>query len=200
MAIYKHTVRGSIGGGDIFMFGFHMQRDPDVFAANAQAETAVEAFLAAQAALFTPTVVFDLLITQEIEEGTGTVVAVAETTLGQAGTSPDAQLPAEVAVCVSIKALVGVVAGRFYLPAPSRGALTSPGQMVSALRDDLADDLKVMFDTMATAGTPMRLGILRSGPKTFVGAGSINVGNVFDSQRRRRNKLLEVRATRALAI
>jgi len=200
LAIFKHTIRGSIGGGDIFMCGFHMQRDPDVFAAGDQAEAAVETFLTAQAALFTPSVVFDLLITQEIQEGTGDVVAVAENTLNIPGTSPDAQLPAEVAVCVSIKALVGTVAGRFYLPAPSRGALTSVGQMDAALRDDLADDLKVMFDSMATAGTPMRLGIFRSTTNGFVGAGSINVGNVFDSQRRRRNKLVEVRATRVLAV
>jgi len=182
------------------MCGWHMQRDGDVFAAGDQAEAAVETFLTAQAALWTPTVVFDLLITQEIDEGTGAVVAVAENTLGQAGTSPDAQLPAEVAICVSIKALVGVVAGRFYLPAPSRGSLTTPGQFNSALRDDLADDLKTMFDALATAGTPMRLGIYRPTTNNFVGAGTINVGNVFDSQRRRRNKLVEVRATRVLAI
>jgi hypothetical protein len=200
VAVFRHIIRGGIGGGDIWMAGFCVQRDPDVFAANDDAEPIVEAFLTAQQALWTPTVTFDTLVTQEIRESDGKVLAVAESSLSIAGSSPDSQLPAEVAVCVSIRALVGVASGRYYLPAPSRGALTANGQMVSALRDDLADDLKTMHDAMAALTSPMRLGIYRPTANAFVGAGSINVGNVFDSQRRRRNKLVEARASRALLV
>lgn len=198
MGIYKHTVRGSIGGGDIFMFGFHMQCEGGAIAVNDNCEGPLETFLAAQAALWTPTVVFDLLITQEINEGTGAVLDTAESTLGQAGTSPDAQLPAEVAICVSIRELAGTVAGRFYLPAPSRGALTTPGQFTAALRDDLADDLATMWASLAAQTTPMRLGVYSPTQHVFHAGGTFNIGNVFDSQRRRRNKLVEVRTTRVL--
>jgi hypothetical protein len=42
---------------------------------------------------------------------------------------------------------------------------------------------------------PSRLGIWRTGANTFVGSKGISVGDVIDTQRRRRNKAIESRNT-----
>lgn len=109
------------------------------------------------------------------------------------GTSASQNLPTEVALVMSLKTQSASRSGRgrMYLPAPCRDALTDAGRVTSGVADGVAAAAQAYLNGDNTTG-------LYSVVASFVHGDirqvlSVNVGDVYDVQRRRRNRIAEVR-------
>lgn len=109
-------------------------------------------------------------------------------------------LPSEVAVCISLKTALNNRRGRgrFYLPSPQMDVNGAGGLLTTSAQDLFADYCEAYF-------TPIIIGAETYFPTVASKTGgllnpvtSFKVGNVFDSQRRRRDRLTEVYDTRTL--
>lgn len=116
-------------------------------------------------------------------------------------------LPAQCALVATLASEVprGLASkGRMYLPGVG-AAITNDGKVPALTRDGIATGLKLFFDTIALdadmPGQPV-LASLGHAPLNTGGTikliKQIRVGDVVDTQRRRRNQLTEVYATRTL--
>lgn len=122
------------------------------------------------------------------------------------GAATGDSLPLEVAAVVSWQTgLVGKRGrGRVYLPALTTAALTSSGRYSTAVTSGLVAAMKALLQ--ATALTGVGAGGLWVLPIVCAAAGtqygvinSLSVGNVPDSQRRRRRSLDEVRSSDSIS-
>lgn len=103
---------------------------------------------------------------------------------------------------------LGRVKGRFYLPVPGH-ALDTNGRIDTTLRDNLENNVKTFINNLnnepgidllnmqvvvASSGRRNPDGSVKFPPKNWV-VNAVSVGLVPDTQRRRRNKLSEMRGT-----
>lgn len=133
-----------------------------------------------------------------VVEATGIVDATADASIvAVAGDSGNALPPQCAIVCTMRTALAGRShRGRFYLPGPATGAVTNVGALDSTAQGVIADALQAyMVDLIADTYFPA---VYSRTLHTHTVCSSMDVGNVFDTQRRRRDSLTEVRLSRAL--
>ena len=78
----------------------------------------------------------------------------------------------------------------------TQNALDPSGTFPISNRDTTATALQTLVQTLGSRSSPARLGIWRQKTGSFVGSKGISIGNVWDTQRRRRNKLIESRITK----
>lgn len=109
------------------------------------------------------------------------------------GFSDNNPLPQEVAVVISLRTISAGRSGRgrMYLPPLSAGQLTNAGRVTSGAVADLVAGAQGLLSSFSSPGITA---VLYS-PKTtsLQPLNSVDVGDVFDAQRRRRDRLVEVR-------
>lgn len=196
MAHYRLTARGTLPG-ETFNFGIH------VSGSASDSATAATDFASALTDMwtdgtdglvshYTSDVTIVVAHAAEISDLTGRQVDAHEATLSLTGTAVSEMLPHEVAVAITTR---GAAAnrknqGRFYLPPP---AITTDigGLFDSTVRGHFAHAAAILVNTLQAASwTPVIL------HPDFTDSAIVQVeaGSVFDCQRRRRNKLIEVRS------
>jgi hypothetical protein len=115
-----------------------------------------------------------------------------ETDVTRIGLGVTASLPQEVAEVASLRtAGVGpAYRGRMYLPPVLATAVLTTGRLDSLAAGDLSSSVAAALgESLGLLFTPVLASIGRADrPIT-----SVDVGDVFDAQRRRRDKLLELR-------
>lgn len=137
--------------------------------------------------------------TRIIEFATGRVQSVASAAYTRAGSGTGNPCPPEVAMCVSLRtARAGAsYRGRMYLPAPRIAVVNSTGKIDSTA-------LSAMVTTIAGALTAMNADVTYTSAAVQVRSRlhntqedvtSIDMGDVFDAQRRRRNSTGESRTS-----
>jgi len=140
----------------------------------------------------------DELVVDELD-GLGKNVAQARGSLAIAGTSINESLPPGVSVCVSTRTAKPTRQGRgrFYLP-PFVTSTVSTFRLDATIRDHVAGAAaKYVQDIKdGTLNGPI-VWSKNTGDQTFF-ITSIDVGDVFDSQRRRRDKMDEERIAIAI--
>lgn len=196
MSEFRISTRGRLPG-DIWQFGFMLQYDG--FASDLANTVASQ-----WQAMLTPSlqadmntgVIWDSVVASQLTTGSGVVVESAEAPIGRAGTASVGMMPPQCSVCVTILGIGTTTKGRFYLPPFNQGCLTSAGRLATSKRDAWADALDGFFGGLGGASSPARLGIWRTSSQSFIGAQGISIGDVIDTQRRRRNKLIEARTER----
>jgi hypothetical protein len=202
MTFFLAAVRGTLPG-EIFQFGFaydgvgSAQDLADAVQANATA------WLGGAVPSFPTTTVFSTCQVYELNLATGALGPdQGSANLAVSGGLVGA-LPNECAMVVSLRSGTPGDNGRFYLPAPAKAALNNDGLIEATYLDGQADRTKTFFDALSTAmggGSPL---IWHRPAGAVPGSGSvvttIDIGNVVDAQRRRRNKQIESRASRVLA-
>lgn len=101
-------------------------------------------------------------------------------------------LPHEVAVVASLKsATYGRRGrGRIYLPPPAYGALTTTGRLDSTIRANMASQVATYLDFTPTNN--LESVVASNADSDFKSIVTVEVGDVFDAQRRRRDQLVEV--------
>lgn len=194
MAFFRATIRGKVPG-DIYQFGFCLQHDSDISGlAGMVAGAFTTAYGTTQRADFNTGVTFDDVLVQELSEGTGAVVDAAVDSIGTAGTATVGMLSPQTSMCVSVLPVSGIVRGRFYLPPMNQGTTSAAGRIGSSAVTRHGTALQAMFNDLGADSEPARLGIWRSTANQFQGSKGISIGDAWDTQRRRRNKLVESRS------
>jgi hypothetical protein len=133
---------------------------------------------------------------------TGEPVAVVEGGGPVVGGVSGIQLPPQVAEVVTVRTAVPGLTGRYYLPACAATACGTDGRLTPTARTTILNGAGAFFQQLNALVVPIQLVVWRRPvtvpaevPGLTVPATSIDIGNVFDTQRRRRNRLVEARAS-----
>ena len=194
MALYRHRVVGT-SPGEQWSFTLHTTGTVPV-------ETANITWASAVAAMWTGNL--DALISSQISVIERTTVTINEETEGQIaradddaalpGVATDSMLPFQVSLAVSLSTTLANRhgRGRFYLP-PLTAASLAVGRVAPSSLTTIGSAVGALFSGLAGGNlTPVVRD--RTGHISTV-VTSASVGDVFDTQRRRRNKLVEERVT-----
>ena len=196
MALYKHRLEGTFPG-EVWSFGLYTDSNLSVAASQSSWMTGITNFWAEVTALFCTDVTTTRAVTVELDPATGKQLTGAEDTRADAGTSEATCLPFQCAPVVSLRTatLSRAGRGRFYAPSLAVDQVAA-GRMLTTARDSLADGALALVQGVTSAGGNVVIYHRASGTTTPVT--SLDVGDVIDTQRRRRNKLIEARTSRPL--
>jgi len=209
MTLFRATYSGALASAEVFAFGwaFSDTAGGDSAAQVTACSTWLDTFLdtitassSAKARFATAVTWNKLRVAQYFN---GVVLESTEASLARAGTASSAMMPYEVAIAVSLKcsATSGPKRGRFYLPPPVVGFMdVHTGTFINlGGLDAIIGGVNAAFDGFNT--TDRKVGVMRNvvGSSTTVNdAQNVGIGNVPDSQRRRRNKQIEVRSNHVI--
>lgn len=204
MANYRGKVFGHLEGGEVFNFVMHFQAVIDQAATMsidlADAVTLMWSGTNTPAgnitALYPATIGVDGVVVDELDAG-GHNVSQGRTALALVGTGTDEPLPPQCSVGVSLRTLKPTRAGRgrIYLPSPVTTTVLDQ-RLDSAAQNDILHGALAMLEHMKGLGwNPVIFHRDGTNPDEIV---SIDVSNVFDTQRRRRNKLVPIRVSHDL--
>lgn len=198
MALFLHRAAG-VTPGETFNFTMHTTGSGSV-------GTAADTFASALTTLwegpagtdginqyYAPGTSITLATTSEIEQTTGQQLTREDRDLDLDGTATGNALPPQVAIVASFGTSVAQRRGRgrFYLPAPAVNANGADGRMASAATAIFQSALVAFFGAMANGGLTQVI-YSRTG-HTTLNVDRRSLGDVFDTQRRRRDKLIENR-------
>lgn len=135
--------------------------------------------------------------TAELDALTGKQLGRVESALALTGTSVGEGVPPQLSVVCSLRTALATRAGRgrFYLP-PFTTTEVTAARLDGAIQAIVATACQKFLQSLNTATyVPC---VYHRTTRTHDNITTIDVGNVFDTQRRRRNKLIETRVSHAL--
>ena len=195
MALFHHVLRGTYTG-ESWSFGIHTTGTATVDEAQTAWGLAVAAFgNATYLGDLPPEVEFIEITTAELNQATGTQITRRADPRSEVGTSAADGLPCQITPVVSLRTNQATRAGRgrFYAPSPAVDTQVQ-GRMGATAQGHLADAAEDMFASLVGDGlTPV---LYSRTTFTTNQITSLDVGDVLDTQRRRRSKLVESRVSR----
>lgn len=204
MVLYYHRFSGTLAAGDQFNYGWYSTSIRSLAAAQAAAVTwnAVLWNGASAGNGFkdhaTAGVSMQNVTTVSVDQLTGKQLARTDTAQVIAGVAGGNALPADVALCVSTRTDLPQRKGRgrFYLPQPAESNLTATGRVLPDLINDLIAALTSAWAGYNSASDrPVLYSRTDRLARNLV---SFNIGDLWDTQRRRENKVLESRTNGAM--
>lgn len=198
MALFKHTAHGLWNAVAPWSFSLWSTGGDSVADTQGYWHTALAAFWAQVTAKYTAGVTVTQSATYEVTTATGYATAKDSDTEALAGTDgAGALLPPQLAVVVSL--YTGVLAsrglsGRVYLPAPSTTGMTA-GVVNAGTVTDLRDGMTDLFTSLKAHQVPV---LYQRKTHTTKALTQFAVGQVFDTQRRRRDALTETKVRSAV--
>jgi hypothetical protein len=204
MPLYQHRFSGHTASNETFMYTWWAQSIRSI----GDAQTAA---LAWNALLWggatagngyedhvTLNIGVDNVTTVLIDPLTGLQTSRVDTAQNLDGVVVGVPMPADVSLVVSLRTALANRRGRgrFYLPQPATANLTSDGRVIADLITDLSSSLAAAWASYNT--TNDRPVVYSRAARSVQNITSFNVGDLFDTQRRRENKLLEARTVTAM--
>lgn len=125
----------------------------------------------------------------------GTVAQTSDSLVaGSPGTEVNNTLPLQVAVVASLRTALGTRRGRgrVFLPAPSSAANTSFGRITSVAQNDFLNAVDQYCQTLVVGANTYRVNVVSVAGQDMQIVDQVRVGDVFDTQRRRRDDLVEI--------
>jgi hypothetical protein len=201
MPLYQHRFIGILASGDQFSFSWWSDNSLTIDSSHGNAITWAETLwngqdtLPGYATLCSADVSIQRITTGEISPLTGQQQTLRESNVDIPGTSTSNSLPADVAIVVSLRSPVAnrTGRGRFYLPQPTTNALTAVGRLDETAQSTIVDALTAAWTQANAAGeNPVIYSRTQRATREIT---SFNVGDLFDTQRRRENALTENRVS-----
>ena len=194
MALYAHVAKGTWSGVS-WSFTLHSTGSLSAGDANAGWAGALGDWWGDYKAYQTSAVVLSEASTATIDQSTGKQLTRAETAIGVAGTdATGVLLPPQLAVVCSLRTDLATRAGRgrMFWPGPASDALTD-GTLGATPIAAFVTAGSALFSAM---GASSLIPVLYSRTTTLVQViTSFDIGSVLDTQRRRRDKLVETRTS-----
>lgn len=203
MGVYLNLLKGATAG-EVWSFSVHTQKAGGTLAG------ASAAWAAAAPVLWNGTGATDSIgqyckstttatdaSTAEIDVLTGRQLGRIDVVLTLAGSGTSESLPPQVSAACSLRTALATRRGRgrFYLP-PFVTDTDTGGLLDATVQGVVSLACQKFLQSLVTATyVPI---IWHRDTKTYDNVVTIDVGNVFDTQRRRRNKLVETRSSRTL--
>lgn len=193
MTTSRVTITGTHAAGDIWMYGFHVGH------ADVSRESIADAVIPLvtnlhTSNLFTADVVARGIKVQDYNEAGTEIVASYEDSYTAAGTNASwASLPPQVAVAVTLDTPLATRKGRLYLPATASQWVAAGGRFGGGKPIVVAEwfqDIVQALDAISVT-----TGVKQSGGATLNVLNRVRVGDVYDVQRRRRNRVGETYAS-----
>lgn len=192
MALFRHTVRGTTPG-ESWSFGVYTTGDGSIQSAQSAFTDAVTSMWTGNLdAVITADVVATELSTASIASASGTQLLRVTEDVTLPGVATGEMLPFQCATSVSWTADLATRAGRgrIYLP-PLAASTLDAGRLSNDAVVVIAGAANDFWSGLDTGGLALVLYGRTTHTTNAVTGG--NVGNVIDTQRRRRNKLIEAR-------
>lgn len=199
MPLYQHRFIGNLASGDTFSFSWWSETSLTIDSSHGNAITWAENLwngqdtLPGYGAYCSADVSIQRITTGEISLDTGQQQTLRESNVNIPGTSESSALPADVAIVVSLRSPVAnrTGRGRFYLPQPTTNALTAVGRLDETAQQAIVDALLAAWTQANAAGeSPVIYSRTQRATREIT---AFNVGDLFDTQRRRENALNESR-------
>jgi len=203
MALYRSDFQGTLYGIETFQHGMHWSSSDSTAGLAADLDTAWSTLVATASFsdLFGTGVVWSQVNVSELgATPADPIITSAQATLGGAGTGTGSTLPAQCSPCVSLTtATAGSRArGRMFLPPTVTSAMTTAGRLGSSPRGAIVAALDTFFASMAGNAATCVVVSSVGGVYTTYTVNTIRLGDVIDTQRRRRNSIAEVYSTAAI--
>lgn len=197
MALYRHVLQGTYPG-EVWTFRLHTEGNISLAAAQSAWDGAVTAFASTDyLATLCTSVEFTEVSTAELDLTTGKQLQKVANTRDDVGTNASGCLPFQCTPVVSLRTAFATRSGRgrFYAPSPAVDQQDG-GRLTTAAQTTLADSAQALLTTLINQNAAPVLVSFPSVVRTTITG--MDVGDVIDTQRRRRNKLIESRMSRAL--
>lgn len=192
MALFKHTASG-LSGAAPWSFTLHTTGNTDVATAAGYWSTAITAGWVGSSVIedvYPSTVVLNSVSTATINEATDKQISRQIDAVSHAGSITGNVLPFQVAIVVSLQTALATRSGRgrFYLPPPDVSMVTA-GKLSSTCTTNLHAGLVLLFSSLNSNNLTPVVRNRTAHVSTTITAGRL--GDVFDTQRRRRDSLVE---------
>lgn len=203
MALYRADLQGTIYGIETFQHGLHFSSSDSTAGLAADVASAWTTLMATAAlnTFYNTGIVYSQVNVSELgATPAAPIITSAQAAITGAGASADAGLPAQCSPCVSLTtATAGSRArGRMFLPPPDVTAVGTSGRLSSTFRSAAVTALDTFFATMAGNAATCVVVSAVGGVWTTYTVNTIRLGDVVDTQRRRRNAIAEVYTTAAI--
>jgi len=197
MALYRHVASGTYPGEE-WSFTLHTLTAADLATAQSNWGDALAALWTDSLdAVIATDVVLTEYTTASLTEATGKQISRLSDDVSLAGVHALPSLPAQCSLVASWRSDTATRGGRgrMYLPAMAT-SIMSGGKASAGTITTVVAAVKAMMDVLvADAQTPVLYSRLTH---TTTAITKFDVGDVIDTQRRRRDKLIEVRTSSAL--
>lgn len=200
MALFRIDYQGTLYGIEEFQHGHHVSSTDSSAGVAADAAAAWGTLLndLDVNTFFHTTVVWSQVNVSELgATPAAPILTSAQAVIADGGASSDATLPAQCSPCVSLStATAGSRArGRMFLPPPDTTAVTTSGRLSSTFRTAMVTALDEYFAALAANAMETVVVSAVGGVYTTYPVNTIRLGDVVDTQRRRRNSIAEVYTT-----
>lgn len=201
MSTFYVRMSGALPGGEQWNSGYHVTGTDGIATLITDAVAGAAILWSGDggptpgiASHYTSTTGLSSVVAYHLDESDGKAIERGEGIPSHVGGGSGSPLPQEVAVCISLRTLVPGPRGRgrAYMPAPIVGDVLATGRFDSLACGDFATSYAAMLQYMASQGWTACLFTPGQASRDIT---SVDVGDVFDAQRRRRDKLVEVRTS-----
>lgn len=144
-------------------------------------------------AYFSSTMTFGPVKVSQVTLATGVVVATLNGTVSFDGGNIEGPLPPQCSAVVSLLTPLAGAShrGRYYLPSPYAGSVLASGRFRGSSLDDVVAALVLAHNEEVTAVGEANLVVYSRTLHTATPVQYLRIGDVVDTQRRRRDKLIE---------
>lgn len=193
MPLFQNQYVGHTDTGETWNFSFWTNTGETIDSMHSLGVSWINTFWTGGYDAFTTTGVgVDQVNTREVVPGSGGQVRLRESAVSLSGADAGDSMPADVAICVSLRTDLANRRGRgrFYLPQPAQSTSAADGRIASATITGILSALSAAFNGITPATEPV---VYSRTNRSFEVVQRYNIGDLYDTQRRRENKLVEAR-------
>ena len=195
--VFQHRYSGTLPGGDTWMFTWWATSGQSIDTVHNAGTTWASDFFGEPgvAALFPTTTTLTNVTTVQVTDATGLQTFRRDSGLALAGSNTSGALPGDVALVTSLRTALSNRSGRgrFYLPGPAKDQVPSAdGRVEATAVTAILAGLTAAWTNYVATGAPV---IYSRTLRTTTPVTSFDIGNLFDTQRRRESSMLETRVS-----